>query len=83
MKALDPSQIMQIGLGFFASKTLLSAVELEIFTILGKEALSGSDLAGQTSISERATFDFFDGLVALGLLDRQGDGPSGAEYLWN
>jgi hypothetical protein len=29
---LDPSQIMQVGMGFWASKTLLSAVELQLFT---------------------------------------------------
>ena len=29
MPELDPSHIMQVGMGFFASKTLLSAVELD------------------------------------------------------
>jgi hypothetical protein len=27
---IDPSHIMQVGMGFWASKTLLSAVELEL-----------------------------------------------------
>ena len=40
----DPSQIMQVGMGFWASKTLLSAVELELFTELDAEALTGGDL---------------------------------------
>ena len=31
MPELDPSHIMQVGTGFFASKTLLSAVELGLF----------------------------------------------------
>ncbi len=31
----DPSHIMQVGMGFWPSKTLLSAVELELFTQLG------------------------------------------------
>ena len=35
MQHVDPSHIMQIGTGFWASKTLLSAVELELFTVLG------------------------------------------------
>ena len=29
---LDPSHIMQVGMGFWPSKTVLSAVELELFT---------------------------------------------------
>jgi len=28
----SPEQILQVGLGFWASKALLSAVELEVFT---------------------------------------------------
>ena len=35
---VDPSQIMQVGMGFWGSKTLLSAVELELFSALGSEA---------------------------------------------
>ncbi|MFT7583496.1 MAG: hypothetical protein ACI9MR_005183 [Myxococcota bacterium] len=76
-KGPDPSQIMQIGLGFMASKTLLSAVELGVFTVLARAPLTGPELAKAIGVSERATFDFFDGLVALGLLGRDGDGPAG------
>ena len=41
---LDPSHIMQVGMGFWPSKTLLSAVELELFTQLGDEAMTGEEL---------------------------------------
>ena len=37
----DPSRILQLGEGFMASKTLLSAVELELFTKLSGQALTG------------------------------------------
>jgi hypothetical protein len=43
--AVDPAHIMQIGMGFMASKTLLSAVELELFTKLGAEGMTGEQLA--------------------------------------
>ena len=36
---VDPSQIMQVGMGFWASKTLLSAVELELFTPVRRDWL--------------------------------------------
>ena len=37
----DPSQIMQVGMGFWPSKTLLSAVELGLFTLLGSGHSAG------------------------------------------
>jgi hypothetical protein len=71
---VDPSHIMQIGTGFMASKTLLSAVELELFTRLGGDAMTGAEIAEQLGLDARAVPDFPDALVALGLLDREGEG---------
>lgn len=71
---MDPAHIMQVGLGFFASKTLLSAVELELFTKLGKSSLTARELAGALGLHARAVPDFPDALVALRFLDRQGEG---------
>src|ERR1043166_4006541 len=71
---LDPSLIMQVGAGFWASKTLLSAVGMGLFTALGSDALTGREIAEQHDLRSRAVYDFLDGLVALGLLDRDGDG---------
>ena len=45
MSDLDPSHIMQVGMGFFASKTLLSAVELGLFTELAKQPMTGEEIA--------------------------------------
>jgi O-methyltransferase domain/Dimerisation domain len=74
---VDPSHIMQVGMGFFASKTLLSAVELELFTKLGSDTMTGSQIAEALGLNERAIPDFPDALVALQLLDREGDGSDG------
>jgi hypothetical protein len=76
---VDPSQIMQVGMGFWGSKTLLSAVELELFTKLGRESMTGPQLGEALGLHARAIPDFPDALVALGLLDRDGEG-SGAAY---
>jgi SAM-dependent methyltransferase len=70
----DPSHIMQIGSGFWPSKVLLSAVELELFTHLGSASLTGQEIADELGLHPRAVWDFLDGLVALRLLDREGDG---------
>jgi len=74
---LDPSHILQTGFGFWPSRTLLSAVELELFTKLGSDALTGPELGKRLGLHERAYYDFPDSLVAVGLLARDGDGPSG------
>ena len=75
MTELDPARIMQIGMGFFASKALLSAVELGLFTELAKKPMTAAELAKSLQLSPRAVPDFPDALVALKFLEREGDGP--------
>jgi len=71
---VDPSHIMQVGMGFWASKTLLSAVELELFTELGSDGMTGPRIAETLELHPRAIPDFPDALVALELLERDGEG---------
>src|SRR5215212_4296329 len=71
---LDPSHILQVGMGFWPSKTVLSAVELELFTQLGAEAMTGEEIGARLGLHERGVYDFLDTLVALRFLDRNGDG---------
>jgi len=75
MQPLSPAPIMEVGMGFFASKTLLSAVELDVFTTLGSAAMTGEELRAALALHTRAVPDFLDTLVALRFLDRDGDGP--------
>jgi hypothetical protein len=70
---VTPEGIMQLGLGFWGSKTLLSAIELGLFTELAKAPLSAADLSARLQLHPRAARDFFDALVALGMLQRDGD----------
>src|SRR2546423_4069058 len=67
---LTPEHIIQVGLGFWASKTLLSAVEIGLFTELAKGARTASDLQVCLGLHSRATLDFLDALVSLGFLER-------------
>jgi len=71
-KQVDPSKIMQIGMGFWASKTLLTAVNMNLFTILAQGELSGQDLKEKLGLNNRGLYDFLDTLVALGFLKRSG-----------
>jgi hypothetical protein len=68
---------MQVGMGFWPSKTVLSAVELELFTELGSESMTGTEIGERLGLHPRAIYDFLDTLVALRLLERDGDGPDG------
>jgi hypothetical protein len=71
---LDPSHILEIGMGFWASKTLLSAVELGVFTRLAKGPATAPELGEALHLHPRAWYDFLDALVSLRLLERDGDG---------
>jgi predicted O-methyltransferase YrrM len=75
---VDPSNIMQIGAGFFATKTLLSAVELGLFTSLAREPKSGAAIQKELGLHPRASADFLDALVALGFLQREGKSLEGS-----
>jgi SAM-dependent methyltransferase len=75
MTKLDPSKIMQTGLGFWASKTLLSAVELGLFTELARQPMTGKQIEAKLGLHPRGTYDFLDALLALGFLRRDGNGP--------
>ena len=70
-ETVTPRSIMQIGMGFWASKTLLSAVELGLFTALAGGSMSLEALRTRLGLHERGARDFFDALVALGFLTRE------------
>ena len=66
----SPDHILQTGLGFWASKTLLSAVEMEVFTELAKRPEGLEALSGRLGLHPRSARDFLDALTALGFLRR-------------
>ena len=68
---LNPDRIMQVGMAFWGSKALLSAVELGVFTELAKQPLDTEGLRQRLGLHARSARDFFDALVALGMLQRE------------
>ena len=81
-----PDRILDIGFAFRKSKVLLSAVELDMFTVLGSGTAECDEFAGRLGIHRRGARDFFDALVSLQLLQRDVSGryrntPDGARYL--
>ena len=71
-RPLNPGRIMQLGVGFWGSKALLSAIELELFTVLARGPRDAETLRLQLGLHPRSARDFFDALVALGMLRRTG-----------
>ena len=71
MNAATPDHIMQVGMGFWASKTLLSAVELGLFSTLADAPADLATLQKKLALHPRSARDFLDALVALKLLERQ------------
>src|SRR2546426_1383803 len=76
---LDPGPILQTAFAFWSSKVLLTAVEFGVFTKLGDRRITGVELGAEVGLHPRAVSDFFDALVAMRFLEREGDGPS-AKY---
>jgi hypothetical protein len=69
-----PDRILQLGFAFWGSKTFLSAVELGLFTELAKGPLDAETLRTRLGLHPRSARDFFDALVALGMLERRDKG---------
>jgi hypothetical protein len=75
-----PDAILQTAFGFWGSKVLLTAVEFRVFTTLGDRAMTGAELGSELGLHPRGIADFFDALVAMKFLDREGNGPA-AKYM--
>ncbi len=73
MSQLSPEHILHTGFAFFASKTLLSAIELGVFTELAHGPQGYDALRTTLGLHPRASRDFLDTLTALGFLTRDGD----------
>jgi hypothetical protein len=72
---MSDRKILDTAFGFWSSKVLLTAVELGVFTEIGDGGLTGEELGERLGLHPRGIWDFFDALVAMKILERQGDGP--------
>ncbi|HVE39619.1 MAG TPA: methyltransferase [Planctomycetota bacterium] len=69
---ISPDAILKLGTAFMASKTLLSAIELGLFTELAKGPRDKDALRVYMNLHPRSVGDFLDALVGLGMLDCKG-----------
>lgn len=71
-EALDASGIRRIGQSYWAAKTLLSAAELKLFTVLAEGPADEPAIRERIGLHPRGSGDFLDALVGLGLLTADG-----------
>jgi precorrin-6B methylase 2/predicted transcriptional regulator len=67
---LTPNRIREIASGFQVSRVILTAVELDIFTILDKQLLPSTEIAKKIQCDKRATDRLLNALVSLGFLNK-------------
>src|SRR5438552_15280887 len=72
-KEITPEGIIQLGLGFWGSNTLLSAIEIDLFTELAKGPLDANTITCRLGLHQRSIRDFLDALVALHLIEREAE----------
>ena len=69
-KITSPANLMEIVNAYRKSRIILTAHELNIFTILDKYSMSSADLAEKIGTDPRATDRLMNALVAIGLLEK-------------
>jgi hypothetical protein len=70
---VSPGPILQLASGFMAAKHLFAANELGLFEALAGSPTTIDGLAARTGLTRRAARISADAMVALGLLERDGD----------
>ncbi len=77
IEQVNPANITQSRSGFETSKTLLTAIKFDLFTVLSKNALTGDEIKSRLTLHENAVYDLLDTLVSFKILIRDGDGEIG------
>ena len=81
----NPDSVLELFLSFWVARTVMAAVELEVFDLLVGEGLPESDAASALGLAARPARGLFDTCVSVGLLQRS-DGrlratPAAERYL--
>ncbi len=63
--------------GFAPAKVIAVACHFDLFSLLSHKALTGEEIQQQLKLHPRGTYDFLDCLVAMNLLEREGNGTQG------
>jgi SAM-dependent methyltransferase len=67
-----PAAIRELSMNFQASRVLLTAVELRVFSLIGGGSLTSPDVAARAASDPRATDRLLNALCAMRLLEKRG-----------
>lgn len=85
VNGLNPDMIMQTVMGFQKSRILLTAFELEMFTVLDAGSKTSAEMAERLGTEPRATDRLLNALCAMALLEKKGtkfaNTPSAQKFL--
>ena len=70
MSALDQTHILSLARNFMECRILLSGAELDLFTLLAQQPLSGQEIANRIHADLRGITILMDALSAMGLLTK-------------
>jgi SAM-dependent methyltransferase len=70
-ESLNGHKILEMSGDFMAACVVGAAAELDLFTVLGEESESASELAEKLRADRRATAVLLDAVAALGLLEKR------------
>ncbi len=73
MSHSDPEEVLKLANNFMGSRILLSASELDLFTLLNGTPLTANQVTARISADLRALTILLDALSALGLLLKEGE----------
>lgn len=68
----NPDSVLELFLGFWVARTVMAAVELEVFDRLAGDGLPEQDAAAKLGLAARPARGLFDTCVSVGLLERTG-----------
>ena len=71
--ATTAQPLLQMAADFYRWRTVLFAIELDLFTVLGAAPATENEVRERFGLDERGTGHFLDALVAVDLLTRTGD----------
>jgi predicted O-methyltransferase YrrM len=69
----SPENILRIARQFMESRILLSAIEMNVFTLLDEKPATATELAGRLNADLRGLTILLDALAAMGLISKQQD----------
>jgi len=80
-----PAEIAELAKNFQKSRVLLTAIELEIFTILGENKKGAEEIARVLNADPKGTYRLLCALVAMGFLEKEKESfkntPTACQYL--